>query len=176
MEERSGRNQSAELEVEQSPEMDLEEVDQIDSQSRAGAPGRQMDEAMKVVLDKGDKLRLKIMGAENEESQVERRFSIRISLPPGAMDIYWTNKNGEEHHGAAIDISFRGVLFEADDFDSTSIDKIVCHPLGATLPVKRVRVEQRGIGRVVAIIEEFEDKIEGQMKWIEIFTRIEGVQ
>lgn len=170
---RSGRNQPAELEVDQSFEMVQEGIGQIDSPSRAEVPGQQIDQTIKVVLDKGDRLRLKIMEVENETFRAERRFSLRISVPPGAMEIYWTNDDGEVNHGAAIDISLRGILFQAEGFDSASIDKIVCHSLGFTLPVKRSRIRRRERDRVVAIVEEFQNNIESQMKWIEILTRIE---
>lgn len=171
---RTGRNRPAEPDADQSSEMPQERIDHLGSPSRAAVQAQQIDQIVGVLLDKGNQLRLKIMKGDKKTSRVERRLFLRIPVPPGAMEICWANENGEEHHGAAIDISLRGVLFEARDFDSTSIiEKIVCYSLGFTLPVRRSRIQHRDRDRAVAVIEGFQSKVEDQMKWIEIFTRIE---
>ncbi len=103
----------------------------------------------------------------------ERRFSLRVAAPPGAMIIHWTNRDGAQFLGMAINISLHGVLFEAPRFDAESIDRVVCSRLNIDLKVTKSAILRSDVDGAVAVLEEFEDNVDSKMRWIELLTRID---
>lgn len=151
----------------------LREIAEEISKTSAKDITRYIDEEINAAMGDADELRLKLIVEEKEKFKFERRVTLRIPVPPGAMEVRWTNKAGELKNGPAREISMTAVLFEAKDFDGDGIDAIICPRLNLTLRVKRSDIRQREEGRVVALLEEFEDSIEDRMKWVETLTRIE---
>jgi hypothetical protein len=134
---------------------------------------RFIDKEMDRVLKDADELRSKLIKEKSEKFKFERRIDLRIPVPSGSMEVRWTNKMGETKSGPALQISMNAVMIDAGDFDGDGIDSIICPGLGLTLRVKRSDIRQRDDGKVVAMLEEFEDNVEDRMKWIETLTRIE---
>ncbi len=118
-------------------------------------------------------------GAEEDaaawaEFEEERRFSLRFVVPPGAMIIHWTNRDGTRHQGRTINVSMRSVLFESPMFDAGSIDRVVCPRLNIDLNVTKSVTTRHEEGKTAAVLEEFEDDIDSRMAWVELLTRIDG--
>ena len=105
--------------------------------------------------------------------EFDKRFSIRTPVPPGAMEVHWTNEDGTKMRGQAVNISMDAVLFEAPGFRAESIDRVVCPRLDVVLNVKRSRIHREDEDRVVAVLEEFEGNVDDSMRWVEILTSID---
>lgn len=158
-----------------SPELEhLREKAEEISTASAKDITRYIDEEINTAIGDADELRSKLLVEEKEKFKFDRRVTLRIPVPPGAMEVRWTNKNGELKSGPAREISMTAVSFESRDFDGGGIDAIICPGLNLTLRVKRSDIRQREEGRVVALLEEFEDNIEDRMKWVETLTRIDA--
>ena len=67
----------------------------------------------------------------------------------------------------------RGVLFEAAEFDTATIDRVVCPRFNIALNVTDAAVQRRETDRVVVVMVEFEDNVDSWMAWTELITRIE---
>lgn len=132
-----------------------------------------IDNEVKKVISDADKARLEMLEAELGLRKPERRFSLRIPVPPRAMQVYWTDKQGVRREGSAINISMHGVMFKAHRFDADGIDYIKCPYLNLDFDVERSRIEKRGPDFAVALLDEFKDNVNAGMKWVEILTRIE---
>ena len=113
------------------------------------------------------------MAEETRWLENERRFAVRVPVPAGAMTVYWTNRDGVRHEGNVVNISMRGVLFEAAEFDTATIDRVVCPRFNIALNVTDAAVQRRETDRVVVVMVEFEDNVDSWMAWTELITRIE---
>lgn len=164
-----------ETEKTKSPELEhLREKAEKISKTSAKDVTRYIDEEINTAIGDADELRSRLIAEEKEKFKFDRRVALRIPVPPGAMDVRWINKAGELKNGPAREISMTTVSFESRDFDGDGINAIICPGLNLTLRVKRSGIRHREEGRVVALLEEFEDNIEDRMKWVETLTRIDA--
>ena len=128
---------------------------------------------MRGALSDAEKLRRRLMAEETQWSENERRFAVRVPVPAGAMTVHWTNLDGGRNEGSVVNISMRGVLFEAADFDAATIDRVVCPRFDIVLNVTDAFVQRKETDRVVVVMVEFEDHVDSWMTWTELITRIE---
>ncbi|GAB4287168.1 MAG: hypothetical protein Kow0092_40280 [Deferrisomatales bacterium] len=105
--------------------------------------------------------------------RVERRVSLRIPVPSGAMLVCWTDGRGIQRWAAVIDFSMRHLAFPAAGFDGEAVDAVLCPGPGWIFDVTRSGVERRDADRVVIRIEEFARGADDWMRWVEALTRIE---
>lgn len=131
-----------------------------------------IENEIQMTFNDTDKELLKLLDTEKEKFGSDKRGFLRIPLNSDTMIIYWKNKNGECHYGNAINISLKGVMFEAADFDDGRIDTIKCPKMGITFHIERSRVIRNEAGQVVAALDEFRYDIDERIKWIETLTRI----
>ncbi len=103
----------------------------------------------------------------------ERRFSFRVKVPPGTMDVYWKERNGKIGRGLALDISFRSVHFHAPGLDVDSIERLEFPRLGKSLIVTKSTIVRKTKNGAVIHLYNFNNGVDGWMSWIEILTRID---
>jgi Na+-transporting methylmalonyl-CoA/oxaloacetate decarboxylase gamma subunit len=132
-----------------------------------------IDTEIDKAVEAADKARLEKLKFEFNLQGSERRFALRIPVPPGAMQVYWTDENGEKREGEAVNISMHGVLFKAPGINAEGIDCMKCPGLNVDFHITSSRVEKKEGDLAVATLDEFEDNVNARMKWVEILTRIE---
>ncbi|CAA7622134.1 conserved hypothetical protein [Magnetospirillum sp. LM-5] len=132
-----------------------------------------IDAKVKGALDDAEKLRRKLLIAESEAVKVERRFSLRVAVPSGAMEIQWISADGEKRETAAINLSMHGVKFETHGAEVKAVTKIICPNMDVVLGVKKFQEIRRDGSRSVALLIEFENNLDDWMRWVEIITRID---
>lgn len=114
--------------------------------------------------------------AKEEPFEFDRRFALRIKVPPGEMIVHGVDSNGRSVKGLAIDISMHGVRFSASKTRVKYIDRVVFPRYDVTLKVKEARIYRQAGNRAVAIMETFENEADGWMQWIELMTRLDQKQ
>ncbi|MBF0391890.1 MAG: VWA domain-containing protein [Alphaproteobacteria bacterium] len=132
-----------------------------------------IDAKVKNALDDAEKLRRKLLVNESGAVNVERRFSLRVSVPPGAMEVQWIGEDGDKRETPAIDISMHGVKFETYGAGIASVTAIICPKMEAVLAVKKFEEIRRDGSRAVALLIEFDNNLDDWMRWVEIITRID---
>ena len=132
----------------------------------------QIDANVQDTMVEAEALRRKFAGEVDAMVRTERRFSMRVDLQPGEMEVYWTNKNGSSHTGMAVNCSMNGVFFEADDFDADGIDRITSPKADVDLVVEGSSIIRVGEGRVAIMVAEFENNEDSWMIWIELMSRL----
>ncbi|MEI6985126.1 MAG: hypothetical protein WCK65_03270 [Rhodospirillaceae bacterium] len=103
----------------------------------------------------------------------ERRFSLRVKVPPGAMFVVWSNRDGTEGRTAAIDISFRSVHFKDANFDANGIKQLICPRINKIFDIKKSIIVRRERGHFAVSLRVFAGGVNSWMSWIEILTRID---
>lgn len=111
-----------------------------------------------------------------EELQFNRRFSFRVNVAPGVMNVLWKDLKGADRTSPVQNVSFTSLLFEEPYFSAGEIYAIECAPFNIKMGVKSSRVKTRGNRLHVVILDDFEDAVTDRMHWIEILTRIEEVR
>lgn len=139
------------------------------------AANKFIDKEIKLAEEQGNKDKLRILREEKLKYNFDKRVEIRVPVPPGAMDVRWTDENGESHSARVINMSMNGILFDAPGFDTSRIDEIEYYTMNKTFQVERCKIMKRNENQIVAILEEFTGKAGDRMKWIEILTRV-GVE
>ena len=106
---------------------------------------------------------------------IERRIYTRSIVNNGPLYVYWTNKEGLKFQGKVLNISINSILFSTGDiyFDSDTIDELEYPPLSVSINVKKTSIIHRKNRLVVAILEEFENNLEDQKRWMEVLVRCE---
>jgi hypothetical protein len=132
-----------------------------------------IDAKVKNALDDAEKLRRKLLVNESGAVNVERRFSLRVSVPPGAMEVQWIGEDGDKRETPAIDISMHGVKFETYGAGIASVTAIICPKMEVVLAVKKFEEIRRDGSRAVALLIEFDNNLDDWMRWVEIITRID---
>jgi hypothetical protein len=132
-----------------------------------------IDDQIRRAMGDTEKLCDELIEEETKALEFDRRFSIRTPVPPGTMEVHWTNKDGTKMRGQAVNISMDAVLFEAHGFRAESIDRVVCPRLDVVLNVMRSRVHRMERDSVVAVLEAFEGSVDDSMRWVEIVTSID---
>jgi hypothetical protein len=132
-----------------------------------------IDAKVKNALDDAEKLRRKLLVNESGAVNVERRFSLRVSVPPGAMEVQWIGEDGDKRETPAIDISMHGVKFETSGAGIASVTAIICPKMEVVLAVKKFEEIRRDGSRAVALLIEFDNNLDDWMRWVEIITRID---
>ncbi|CAK0756120.1 VWFA domain-containing protein [Azospirillaceae bacterium] len=108
-----------------------------------------------------------------ERSIIDQEFSLRIVVPPGAMNILWINQNGDERYGSAINISMHGIKFKTNGCNINSVVKIICPRIRVALKVVRANIVRSNADYAIAMLIEFENNLDDWMRWVEIITRID---
>ena len=108
--------------------------------------------------------------------EFDRRFDLRIKVPPGEMIVHGVDSKGRSVKGRAIDISMHGVRFSAPKTRLKYIDRVVFPRYDVTLKIKKARIYRQTGNRAVAIMETFENEADGWMQWIELMTRLDQKQ
>ncbi|NVM23875.1 MAG: VWA domain-containing protein [Desulfobacterales bacterium] len=134
-----------------------------------------MDDKIRRAMGDAEKLCDELIEEETKALEFDRRFSIRVPVPPGAMEVHWTNDDSSQMWGQAVNISMNAVLFEAPGFRAESIDRVVCPRLDVVFNVVRSSIHRKVGDSVVAVLEEFEDNVDDSMRWVEILTSIDGL-
>ncbi|MEO5338290.1 MAG: VWA domain-containing protein [Magnetospirillum sp. WYHS-4] len=132
-----------------------------------------IDAKVRNALDDAEILRRKLLVDESGAVDVERRFSLRVRVPPGAMVVQWVGADGQNRETPAIDISMHGVKFETHGVGVETLARIICPQMEVVLAVKKFQEIRRDGSRVVALLVEFEDNLDDWMRWVEIITRID---
>ncbi|CAA6606327.1 MAG: VWA domain-containing protein [Alphaproteobacteria bacterium] len=132
-----------------------------------------IDAKVKGALDDAEKLRRKLLIAQSEAVKVERRFSLRVAVPSGAMEIQWISADGEKRETPAINLSMHGVKFETHGAEVKVVTKIICPNMDVVLGVKKFQEIRRDGSSSVALLIEFENNLDDWMRWVEIITRID---
>ena len=132
----------------------------------------QIDANVQDTMVEAEALRRKFAGEVDAMVRTERRFSMRVDLQPGEMEVYWTNKNGSSHTGMAVNCSMNGVFFEADDFDADGIDRITSPKADVDLVVEGSSIIRVAEGHVAIMVAEFENNEDSWMIWIELMSRL----
>ncbi|MBF0095602.1 MAG: VWA domain-containing protein [Alphaproteobacteria bacterium] len=142
--------------------------------SDAEDASRFIAEKVQNALDDAEKLRRRLLVDESDAiDREDRRFSLRVTVPEGAMDIHWTDGDGNECHGSAVDISMQGVRFLAPVFDAVAISRVVCPRMGLSLNVVQSTISRHDGRHAVAVLGRFENNLDDWMRWVEIVTRID---
>lgn len=139
------------------------------------AARRYIEKQISIADGTGNQDKLRMLRQVLEETHFDRRFTLRIPVPPGTMHVLWKDPSGNIRKSRIIDISFNSILFEEPDFVDGEIDAIECIPLDLNITVKCSLKETRDNRLHVVILEDFNDNVGDQMHWIEILTRIEEV-
>lgn len=124
-------------------------------------------------LDEAEALRRRLLLDKSEIGEQDRRFSLRVAVPAGAMNVTWIGSDGAEHSGRAINISMQGVRFEAPQFDAASIARIVCPKMDITLNVEHSAIVRQDEHHAVATVSRFGNNLDDWMQWVEIVNRID---
>ena len=106
--------------------------------------------------------------------EFDRRFALRIKVPPGEMIVYGMDTNGQGIKRRAIDISMHGVKFHARNTTVRSVERVVFPSYNVALIVKSARIHRQGGADAVAAIDSFENDADSWMRWIELMTRLDG--
>jgi hypothetical protein len=133
-----------------------------------------IDSAINEAREAGDEARIKLLEAERRRILFDRRISLRVAVPHGAMHAWWTDGKGQKRKTPVINISMYGALLDAPDFASEKIDEIVCAKPEGRFIILNCRISRRSESLIVVTLDEFEDNVPGKMKWIETLTRITG--
>jgi hypothetical protein len=122
-----------------------------------------------------DKLSQNPFNIKKTNSGIERRAYTRNIVNNGPLYVYWINKEGLKCQGKVINISINSILFSTGDifFDSDTIDELEYPPLSVSLKVEKASIIPRRNRMAVAIIEEFENNLEDQKRWLEVLVRCE---
>ena len=139
------------------------------------AARRYIEKQISIADNTGNKDKLRLLRQVLDEMQFDRRFTLRIPVPPGTMHVLWKDLSGDVRKSPVIDISFNSLQFEEPEFTAEEIDAIECIPLDQKINLKRSLKETRENRCHVVILEDFDDNISDRMHWIEILTRIEEV-
>lgn len=140
------------------------------------AARRYIEKEILIADKRGNLEKLRLLRQMLEEVQFDRRFSLRVPVPPGTMHVIWKDPSGNTRKSPVIDISFSSLLFEEPDFTAGKIDAIECLPLDMKMDVKNSVLETRENRLHVVILEDFDDNVRDRMHWIEMLTRIEEVR
>lgn len=132
-----------------------------------------IDDKINRAMGDTEKLWDKLVEEESKTLKFDRRFLIRMPVPPGTMEVHWTNEDGTKMRGQAVNISMDAVLFEAQGLKAESIDRIVCPRLKEAFNIKRSSIHREDADRVVALLEEFEDNVDDSMRWVEILSSVD---
>lgn len=103
----------------------------------------------------------------------DRRFSLRIIVPPGEMVVHGFDADGKRIRGNAIDISMHGVKFRAPKKNVQSVEKMVFPSYDVVLKVKQAAMHRQTGNEAVAAIDTFENNADAWMQWIELMTRLD---
>ena len=131
-----------------------------------------VDERVKQAMTEAEKLRRELLGRASAHMEIERRFSLRVSVPPGAIEVHWTNPDGQPGMGRGFNISMHGILFEAKGFKAKGIDRIVFPKQNTVMNVKHADISRREENKAAAVLHEFEKNVDNWMTWIQLLTRI----
>lgn len=131
-----------------------------------------IDNAINEAREAGDEARIKVLEAERRSILFDRRVSLRVPVPRGAMYALWTDAKGQKKKAPIINISMHSALLDAPDFSGDKIDEIVCSKPEGVFVILRSRMTRRSESQVIATLDEFADNILDKMKWIETLTRI----
>jgi hypothetical protein len=110
-----------------------------------------------------------------EDLQFNRRYSFRVNVPPGVMNVLWKDPEGGDRTSPVKNISFTSLMFEEPDFTAEQIYAVECIPFSMKMGIKSSRLKTRENRLHVVILDDFEDTVSDRMHWIEILTRIEEV-
>jgi hypothetical protein len=111
-----------------------------------------IDAEVKRALDDAEKLRRKLLVSESSKINVERRFSLRVAVPPGAMNVQWVNEDGQKRETPAINISMHGVKFETEDSKVASVKRIICPKMDVALGVIKSQMVRCDEASAVAML------------------------
>ncbi|MEO5373960.1 MAG: VWA domain-containing protein [Alphaproteobacteria bacterium] len=133
-----------------------------------------IDSRVKGMVDDAERLRRRLLLDEGGTFDTqERRLSLRVVVPEGAMVVHWVAEDGTRHQSPAHDISMRGISFATGPVDAASITHIVCPGMETTLGVVKSRILRQNAGQAAAVLTEFTDDLDDWMRWVEIITRID---
>ena len=116
-----------------------------------------------------------IVSKQNKEMSFEfdRRFALRIKVPPGEMIVYSTDTKGQRIKGRAVDISMHGVKFRSQKATVRSIELVIFPRYNVILKVKSASIHRQVGNDAVAVIDSFENDADSSMRWIELMTRLD---
>jgi hypothetical protein len=103
----------------------------------------------------------------------DRRFSLRIKVPPEAMFVQGILTNGQLFKAFARDVSMHGVRFSAPEGQVHSILQLVFPKKKTWLEVSEQQMHRQTTVDAVAIITSFTNGPDARMKWIELITRLD---
>jgi hypothetical protein len=132
-----------------------------------------IDDEMRRAMGDAEKMWDELIKEETKALESDRQFSIWVPVPPGAMEVHWTNEDGTKMRGKAVNISMDTVLFEAPGFRAESIDRVVCPRLDVVFNLMRSSIHRIERESVVAVLEEFEGNVDDSMRWVEILASID---
>jgi hypothetical protein len=132
-----------------------------------------IDAKVKKALEDAESLRRKLLINESSAVSVERRFSLRVVVPPGAMDVHWIAQSGQPAQSPAIDISMQSVKFAAGEAEVKAVTRIICPKMGVELGVVQSKINRQEAQHAVATLVEFDNNLDDWMCWVEIITRID---
>ncbi|MFN3076022.1 MAG: hypothetical protein ABT940_03915, partial [Alphaproteobacteria bacterium] len=159
------------LSVVERPELPVQPAVSLPATSREVS---ELIEDLEQAVRKAARIRLRMIADEQQKDDDERRMSFRIAVPPETLSVSWNDASGAERLGRVINISFHGVLFEAEDFRAEGIRQILCKRPQKTINVTQSTCFRRGDGYVVAVLGELENNKDDWMAWIDIVSRVEN--
>jgi hypothetical protein len=124
----------------------------------------------------GDEDRLQELMSHLRHGAFDRRVSLRIPAPAGAMDVVWLDADVGERQGGVIDISLHAALFDASDYRGEPILAIYHHPSDHRFEIQSFHTVERDLNQRVLVIENFTDIIMDKINWIELLTRLDNDQ
>jgi hypothetical protein len=114
--------------------------------------------------------------AEENVSQhvgFDRRFTLRIKVPPKTLLVRGLLTNGQTFQGFAKDVSMHGVRFSAPKLPIASVKQLVFLHQKTTLDVLQFQLHRQTNSDAVAILTSFVNGPDDWMQWIERITRMD---
>lgn len=139
----------------------------------AGEVSGSMKDNTQTALDEAENLVQSFLDRSKTLHKVGKLADLSINMPPGVMEIYWTDKSGDEVGGACGKLSMHTVTFEARDFSGKKVDRIICHHKDLTFHINSSTILQDDGRRVVAGIDWFSNDFEDLLQWIELMESMD---
>jgi hypothetical protein len=114
-------------------------------------------------------------GAKRSTSPVgfDRRFTLRIKVPPNAMIVKGVLADRRIFRSHAKDISRHGVRFQAPEGRIHSIQQLIFPKKNITLDLSQHKIHRHTRSDAVVVLFSFANDPDDQMKWIELITRLD---
>ncbi|MBF0196023.1 MAG: HU family DNA-binding protein [Magnetococcales bacterium] len=109
----------------------------------------------------------------NDNSEDDKIFSMRISIPKGAIVVHGLDADDKPFQVSGVDISMNGISFITPGKPVQCITQISYPHHNVTLNVKRAGIHHQNNKEIIAVISVFENDTEDWMRWIELMTRLD---